>query len=296
MSAVDDIADGEQIGAAMMVDDALGVAGGARRVVERNGVPFIGRSGALESLVALGDQRLVVEGAKPLVGTVIFGIVVIDDERPGLGELQRRGGRSGEFAVDDQRLGFAVVENEGERGGIETGVESIEDRAAHRHAVMAFQHRRRVGEHGGDRVAALEFSFGERGGELLGSAVEAAVVAPKPAVNDRGPIGKHRRGAFEEAERGQRLKIGGVAVQIVVITRLGHGRPPHGWWAPSLRRHTGPTRGIYRHQWRKAKERKPMKVRTIAAPLPAATNRGRIAGVTAIPALGAMSTQAEYTE
>src|SRR6202020_340288 len=44
---------------------------------------------------------------------------------------------------------------------------------------------------------------------------------------------------------------------------------------------------------RKAKNRKPTKVKTIAAPLPAATNSGRIAGVTATPARGASKTQAE---
>ena len=40
----EDIADGQQIRAAMVVDDALGIAGRARRVVERDGVPFVERA------------------------------------------------------------------------------------------------------------------------------------------------------------------------------------------------------------------------------------------------------------
>ena len=57
----EDIAGGKQIGAAMVIDDALGVPGRARGVVERDRIPFVAGRGALVSLVALRDQRLVVE-------------------------------------------------------------------------------------------------------------------------------------------------------------------------------------------------------------------------------------------
>ena len=79
----EDVAGGEQVGAAMVVDDALGIAGRARGVVERNRVPFVAGRRALVSLVALGDQRLVVEISQPLAGPVVFGIVVVDDAAGG---------------------------------------------------------------------------------------------------------------------------------------------------------------------------------------------------------------------
>ena len=174
------------------------------------------------SFVALGDERLVVDAAEPFAGAVVFGVVVVDDQRPGLGALERRADDAREFAVDDERLGLAVVEHEGDRGRVEAGIERVEHGAAHRDAVVAFEHRRRVGEHDRDRVAAREAALGERGGELLRSRVELAVVAAKGPVSDRQPIRKHRRRALEEGQRRQRLKIGRVAVEVAVIGRKGH--------------------------------------------------------------------------
>ena len=187
----DDVADREQVGAAVVVDDALGVAGRARGVVQRNGVPFVERGRALIALVALGDERLVFDRADPLARAVVFGIVVVDDQRPNLGELQRRANDAGKLAVDDQRLRLAVVEHEGDRRRVEAGVERVEHRAAHRHAVVAFEHRRRVGEHDRDRVAARDPAFAKRRGEPFRAGVEVAIVAPEASVHDRQPVREH---------------------------------------------------------------------------------------------------------
>ena len=218
----DDIADREQIGAAMVVDDALGIASRARGVVERDRVPFVAWRRALVSLVALGDQRLVVEPANPLARAVILRVVVVDEERAGAGVLQRRGDDRRKFAIDNDCLGLAVIEHEGDRGRVEAGVERVEHGAAHRNAIVTLEHRRRVGEHDRDCVAAAEAAPGERGGELLRSRVERAVAAAKGAMGDRRPIRKHRRRPLEQGERRQRLKIGRVAVEIAVVGRNGH--------------------------------------------------------------------------
>ena len=187
----EDVAGREQIGAAVVINDALGIAGGARGVVERNRVPFVARRRTLISLVALGDQRLVVEASQPLAGAVVFGVVVVDDQRPGLGPLQRRADDGGEFTVDDERLGLAVIEHEGDRRRVEASVERVEHGAAHRHAIVTFEHRGRVGEHDRDRVAAHEASLGERGGELLRSRVELAIIAAQGA-RGRSPADPER--------------------------------------------------------------------------------------------------------
>src|ERR1700691_6355873 len=104
--AGDDVADREQIGTTMRVDDALGIAGRARGVVERDRVPFVARGRALISFVALGDQRLVVEAAEPLARAVVLRVVVADDERAGLGALERRGDSPRKVTVDDARRGL----------------------------------------------------------------------------------------------------------------------------------------------------------------------------------------------
>ena len=110
-----------------------------------------------------------------------------------------------EFAVDDQDLGLAVVEPEGDDRRVEPRVERIEHGARHRHAVMAFEHRRRVGEHDRDRVAAPDAALRQRRGEPARARVELAVGAPQRAVDDRDRVGEDARRALQECQRRQRL-------------------------------------------------------------------------------------------
>ena len=165
-AAGDDVGERQQIGAAMVIDHALGIAGGARGVIERDGVPFVLRHQPVEIGIAFAQKILVFEFAEPLAGAGEFGIVVVDHQRLRLAARQRVLHHLGEFAVGDQHLGFAVVEREGDDGGVEPRVDGIEHRAGHGDAVVGFQHRRRVGQHHGDGVAALDAAPGERRGEL----------------------------------------------------------------------------------------------------------------------------------
>ena len=202
-----------------------------------------------------------------------------------------------------------MVEHEGERGRVEAGVERIEHRAAHWRAVVAFEHRGRVGEHDRDRVAAHDPALRQRGREPFRARVKVAIVAPEGPVRDREPVRKHRRRAFEEGQRCERLEVGVVAVEIAIVGRLGHEflfiqTAPAGdaldvlrIGARADRRHhtvrSALGEGIRAAYGRKAKKRKPRKVRSIAPPPPTATKTGRIAGVAATPKRGAMRTQAE---
>ena len=61
-----------------------------------------------------------------------------------------------EFAIDDQHLALGVIERESQDGGIEPGVDRIEHRARHGDAVVRFQHRRYIGQHDSNRIAALD--------------------------------------------------------------------------------------------------------------------------------------------
>ena len=216
------VADREQISAAVVIDDALRIAGGAGGVVEADRVPFVVGHLPGEGGIAAFEQLLVVDGAEPLAGAGIFGVVVVDDERLHLGERQRLLDHLRVFAVGDQHLGFGVVEGEGEDRRIEPRVERVEHGAGHRHAVVRLDHRRGIGEHHRDRVAAPDPFLGERGGEAAGTGVELGIGEALRPVDHRGPVGKHGRRAFEEGQRRERLKVRGVAVEVDVVN------PAHG--------------------------------------------------------------------
>ena len=51
----------EQIGAAMVIDHALGIAGRAGRVVQRNRIPFVARHLPGELGIAFAEELLVFE-------------------------------------------------------------------------------------------------------------------------------------------------------------------------------------------------------------------------------------------
>ena len=116
------------------------------------------------------DKSFVVERADPLaleVGRVrrIVGIVIVDHQRPHLGDRQRLAHDAREFAVDnhDFRLGMIELESD---DAVEAGVERMQDCLHHRHAEMDLEHRRRVGEHDGDGVTFTDALARQRGGEL----------------------------------------------------------------------------------------------------------------------------------
>ena len=223
-AAGDDVRHRQQIRAAMMIDDALGIAGGAGRVVERDRVPFVVRHQPGEVGIALAQKILVFEIAEPFARTGEFRIVVVDDQRLGLAGRERVLDHLGKFAVDDQHLGLAVVERERDDGGVEPGVDGVEHRAGHGDAVVRFEHRRRIGQHGRHRVAALDAALGERRGKFCRAREKLAIGPGALAVDDRGLVRIDRGGARQERQRRQRLEIRRVAVEIGVVG-CRHGFP-----------------------------------------------------------------------
>jgi hypothetical protein len=211
----------------VVVDDALGVPRGAGGVVEADRVPLVGRHLPDEVRIALREKRLVFDGSQALAGTGIFGIVVIDDQRLGLRKRQRLLDHLGIFAIGDQHLGFGVVEGEAEDSRVEPGVERIEDGAGHRDPVMGVDHRRGIRQHHRDGVAAPDPGLGERRGETAGAGVERGIGPGPRAVDDRRPVGKHRGGALQKAQRRQRLEVRGIAIEVDLVN-LAHRPNPRG--------------------------------------------------------------------
>ena len=221
-AGVDGVGVGHQGRAPVMIDDALRVAGGARRVIERDRIPLVVRHRPLEGGIAAGQEFLVVDGADALalrIGRVggIFGIVEVNDQRRDLGQRQRVLHDAGKFAVDDQHLCLGMVELEGDDGGIEPGVEGMQHRLDHRHAEMRFQHGRRVGQHHRHRVALADAFGRKRRGKPQRALPEIAVGDALAAMNDGDMVGEGPGGALQERQRRQRLVVGDVAVEAGVV-------------------------------------------------------------------------------
>ena len=119
-----------------------------------------------------------------------------------------------------------MIEREGDDRGVEPRVERVEHALAHRHAVVALEHGRRVGEQHRDRVAAPDAALGQRRCEPPRARVELAVAAPQRAVDDRRVVGKDGGRALEKSERRQRLIVGRIAVKIDVVWRFRHSACP----------------------------------------------------------------------
>ena len=156
-----DIADGIEIGAAVMGHDALGIARGARGIAQRNRVPFVAGRSCDESRIALRDRRLVFDFADPLAARK-RRIVDIDDEGLwALHQRQRFRDHAGKFRIDQNDFRAAMVELEGDRGRIEPDVQRVQHGARHRHGEMHFVHRGDIRQHRRDRVAVADAAAGE---------------------------------------------------------------------------------------------------------------------------------------
>ena len=213
----DDIVDGVQVGAAVVVDDALRVAGGARGVAERDGVPLVVGQPPRRRRVALGEERFVVHFAETLAGRRRVVLDVDHQRARSVEQGERALDRGRELAVGQQHLGLAVLQHEGDRFRIEPGVERVEHRARGRHAEVRFEHRRHVGQHCRDGVAAADAGGAERAGQAPAALEGLAPVAPERTVDQRGAPRIDRRGTLDEAQRRQRDEVGGVAVEADVV-------------------------------------------------------------------------------
>ena len=213
------VAVGRERRAAMAVDDALGIAGRARRVVERDRVPLVRRIGPGEIGIAVGDEFL--PGRVADLRTVLaFGIVDVDDQRLGFGDRQRLGDDAMILAVDQQHLGLAMVDDEGDHRRVEAGVERIEHAAGHRHAEMRLVHLGNVGRHDRHRVADSDADLDQRRGETPAACIGLGPGLAALAVDQRDMIGIDAGGALDELQRGQCRIVRGRPVEVALVDVL----------------------------------------------------------------------------
>ncbi len=130
-------------------------------------------------------------------------------------KLQRRRRDGGKFAVDDQHLRPAVLQNEGDPGRIQPDVERIEHGAQHRHTEMRLEQFRHIRCHHRNRVPAADAGARQRRGEAPAPDIAIAPVDPARAVYDADMIGIDRGGAGEKAQWRQRHVVGGSARHVI---------------------------------------------------------------------------------
>ena len=159
--------------------------------------------------------------AEPLAGAGVFGIGEVDDERLDHGALQRVADNGGEVSVGDQRLGLPMIEHEGDRGRVEARVQRVKHGAGHRDAKMASSMAGMLASMTATVSPRMKPRLASAEDELLRSRVELAIVPAQGPMRDRQPVRKHVRRALEEGERRQRLKIGGIAIEVAVVGREG---------------------------------------------------------------------------
>ena len=177
-------------------------------------------SRAMKACIALRQRVLIFDLADPFAAGE-SRIVDVDDERlwP-VHQRQRLRDHAGKFRIDQDDLGAAMIELEGDRGGIEPDVERVEHGARHRHRKMHLVHRRDVRQHRRDGIAAADAAAGE-----IRRKTPAARIGLRPgedaALIDRADmIGIDGGGARQEAQRRQGDEVGRRLVQSDVVLVL----------------------------------------------------------------------------
>jgi len=192
-----------QIGAAVMIDDPLWPAGGARGVVQRQRLPFIGRHLPVEIRVAGGKKTLIILiGKRRQIAHRRVADVNHTDTGPHLGRkrVQRRPHRRGKGGIGDQHPAIAMFEDIGDGLGFNTGVDRIQNTARHRHTGMRLEHLRRVCRDHRYRVAKPIARLCERRCKAAHAGIAFSPTVAALAIDNGGTVRKQIGCPGDEAE------------------------------------------------------------------------------------------------
>ena len=213
----DRIADRIQKSAAMVVHDALWIAGRAGGVVESNRIPFVLRPGPSRCGITFGQEIFIFRPAERCAAAAVVDFY----ERHWTGQLgQRLFDDRRELAVGDQQLRLPMDQNESDRPRIETVVQRVEHRARHRHGVVRFEQSRDVRRHDGDGLASCDPAPPQRIGKLPAPLIEGAVGDAGGLVDDGELVGIDGGGPRQESQGAQRGEIRRVPRQVRCIVEI----------------------------------------------------------------------------
>ncbi len=150
------VAHGEQVRTAMVIDDALWIAGGAGGIIEGNGSPLVRGRQPRERRIARGEKTLVVQFAQRLAPGPRLRVVDIDDDDPASQLFEGRFDDVGEFPVGDEDARVPVFEAVRDGRGIRAGIQGIQHRPRHRHPEMGLVQFGRVGRHDRHRISLAD--------------------------------------------------------------------------------------------------------------------------------------------
>ena len=182
--------------------------------------------------IPFGEKVLVFDRPDAFVaGCLVVGNV--DDERFDLAARQGFTHDRRDLGVVDHHLGFTVIEDEGDRVGVEADVDRIDDRSCGRDAEQAFVEGRDVGRDDGHGVALADTAALERGGEATATAEGFGPGVATLTVDYGEPLGVDRGGALEPAQGRERHVVRGDLVEVLFV-RVGGavvhgGRISPGW-------------------------------------------------------------------
>ncbi len=200
----DRIADCIQKGAAMVVHDALRVAGRPGSVIERDRLPFVLRPGPTRRGIAFAEKAFVV---RPAERCTTAAVINFDQGHWSRQLVQCLPDDRCEFPVGDQQSGLSMRQDERDRARVEAIVHCVEHRARHRHAVMRFEQCRHIRRHDGDRIAARYPAPAQGVGKSASAFIEPVIGQPCVMVDDRELVGIDRGGPRQETQGAQRGEI-----------------------------------------------------------------------------------------
>ena len=135
-----DIGERIQRRATVVIHHPFWVAGCAGCIVQADRVPFVLRKDRFKRVGTFGQQGLIGDRTDATT-TFIAGVFDVDDQHVvPTRHLDRPRGNFGELGIHNHGFGLCVIEDEGNRFGVQTGVHRVQHRPAHRYAKMGFKH------------------------------------------------------------------------------------------------------------------------------------------------------------
>ena len=202
----DDVRQRIEICAAVVIDDPLGVPGGARGVVERDCAPLVVRVRPPERRIALFEQSLVLDVADALAARGMR-VVDVDDDRRMSHPGERVRDHRRELPVREQHLRTTVFEDERDGCRVEPDVDGVEHRAEHRHPEARLVDGADVRREDRHAVAGADAACRERGGEAPAARVGLGPGEAALAVDDGEVVRVDGGGAFDKREGRERSEV-----------------------------------------------------------------------------------------
>ena len=192
-----------QVGTAVVINDSLRIAGGSRGVVQRNSLPFILRAMPGVFRIAGLQKIFVFHLTQPRALAREFRIVNVDDQGACFGGGKRFCDHRGKLAVGKKNFCLGVFQHERNAGGVEPGVDGMQNGPAHRHAVMRLQHGGHVRRHHRDGVSHTDPPGLQGGSQSAAASIHLRVGDLAGTVDTRRPLWIDAGCPGKETERSQ---------------------------------------------------------------------------------------------